>query len=203
MNKFAPLTADELAATPLVTPPMQHDGELVSPIPPDAPAAPAGISNTGTPTSVWEYPDANGGLAFEVIASIRRTASSSAALTLWRTAWLARMALEVVPAPRPLYNLDKLAASPEAPVVFCEGEKAADGAASVFPRSVCITSPGGSQSASKADWSKLAGRRVLIWPDADEPGAKYAQEVAAILHSLGCEVSITDAMALAARTPMA
>ena len=32
-------------------------------------------------------------------------------------------------------------------------------------------------------------------------GAKYASEVAAILHRLGCEVSITDAVALASMAP--
>ena len=41
----------------------------------------------------------------------------------------------------------------------------------------------------------------MIWPDADEPGEKYADEVAAILHGLGCEVSIIDAVALASMAP--
>jgi hypothetical protein len=54
--------------------------------------------------------------------------------------------------------------------------------ARVFPNCVCITSPGGSQAATKADWSPLVGRRVLVWPDADEPGAKYAATVAGNLH---------------------
>ena len=35
-----------------------------------------------------------------------------------------------------------------------------------------------------------AGRRVLIWPDNDEAGGKYAREVAAILTTVGCEVSL-------------
>jgi putative DNA primase/helicase len=95
----------------------------------------------------------------------------------------------------------RLAARSDAPVVICEGEKSADAAARVFPNCVCITSPGGSQAASKADWSPLEGRRVLVWPDADEPGAKYAATVAGNLHGLGCEVSIIDAMALASMAP--
>jgi putative DNA primase/helicase len=41
---------------------------------------------------------------------------------------------------------------------------------------------------------------VLIWPDADEAGSKYAHEVAAILHKQ-CEVSIIDAQALASLSP--
>jgi putative DNA primase/helicase len=86
-------------------------------------------------------------------------------------------------------------------VVICEGEKSADAAARVFPNCVCITSPNGSQSASKADWSPLHGRRVQIWPDADESGSTYAAEVAAILHPLDCQVSIIDASALASIDP--
>jgi hypothetical protein len=86
-------------------------------------------------------------------------------------------------------------------VVVCEGEKAVDSAALIFPKSVCITSAGGCNAAAKANFKPLAGRRVMIWPDADEPGEKYAGEVARVLHALGCEVSIIDAMALAGMSP--
>jgi hypothetical protein len=72
----------------------------------------------------------------------------------------------------------------------------------VFPSSVVITSPGGSKAADKADWSPLKGRRVLIWPDADEPGTDYANDVAALAVRAGAsEIRIVDAMALAARSP--
>ena len=90
---------------------------------------------------------------------------------------------------------------PKAPVVICEGEKAADAAAAIFPQSIVTTSSGGAGAAAKTDWSPLAGRRVLIWPDNDEAGPKYAREVAAILAALDCEVSIIDAKALAALDP--
>ena len=71
-----------------------------------------------------------------------------------------------------------------------EGEKAADAASRIFPDSVCVTSPGGSNAAGKCDWTPLKGRRVLIWPDADEPGAEYGRAVTGRLHDLGCEISI-------------
>ena len=79
--------------------------------------------------------------------------------------------------------------------------KSADAANSIFPCHVATTSPGGSNAADKADWSPLAKRRVIIWPDNDAAGAKYAREVAAILVGLGCEVSIIDAAALARLAP--
>jgi hypothetical protein len=62
---------------------------------------------------------------------------------------------------------------------------------------VVTTSSGGGQAATKTDWSPLAGRSVLIWPDNDEAGLKYAVAVATILIGLGCAVSIVDAAALA------
>jgi putative DNA primase/helicase len=85
--------------------------------------------------------------------------------------------------------------------VLPSGKQVADAAADVFPKSVCVTSPGGSQTADKADWTPLAGRRVLIWPDADEAGLKYASQVAAILRGQSCEISIIDAVALARLAP--
>ena len=101
-------------------------------------------------------------------------------------------------APRPLYGLDRIASRPDAPVIVCEGEKAADAAAKIFPDHAAVTSSGGSQAAAKSAWSPLSGRKVTIWPDNDESGANYANEVAAILNKLGCEVSVIDADALAA-----
>jgi hypothetical protein len=52
---------------------------------------------------------------------------------------------------------------PGASVVVCEGEKAADAAALIFPKSVCLTSAGGCKAEAKADFEPLAGRRVMIW----------------------------------------
>jgi putative DNA primase/helicase len=94
-------------------------------------------------------------------------------LSLWRDpSGSLRWHWKAVPAPRPLYGLDQIAAKPDAPIVLCEGD--VDAAARVFLNAVVTTSPDGAGAASKADWRPLAGRRVMIWPDADEPGAKYA-----------------------------
>lgn len=74
--------------------------------------------------------------------------------------------------PRPLYGLELLAARPSAPVLVVEGEKAADRARSLLPSYVVITWPGGSNGYAKVDWSPLKGRRVLLWPDADQAGVR-------------------------------
>lgn len=95
--------------------------------------------------------------------------------------------------PLPLFNLlDIIETPPNIPVVVAEGEKAAE-AISVagrmtteeLPRFVGTCSAGGSNAASKTDWSPLAGRVVVIWPDNDEPGLKYANEVKEILKRVG------------------
>jgi putative DNA primase/helicase len=114
-----------------------------------------------------------------------------------------RFAFKHQPSPRPLYGLPELRERPAASIVVVEGEKCADAAKIVFPSSVIITSPGGSNGALQADWTPLAGRRrVLIWPDLDAPGIKYATTVANILVDLGIsEVLIVDAQRLAEVDP--
>lgn len=84
-----------------------------------------------------------------------------------------------MPEPRPLYRLPELLARPNERVFVCEGEKAADAAASIGL--LATTSPHGCESAATADWSPLAGRDVVILPDNDLAGRRYAKEVAGIL----------------------
>lgn len=154
-------------------------GEIVMPVPDDAPPHPRAHATLGTPSRAWEYRDAAGRLLFLVCRfdlaggrkeirplSLRRLPSGRLD---WR--WLG------AEAPRPLYGLDRLAARPDAPVMICEGEKAADAAAVLFPDRVATTSPNGAKAADKADWSALAGRHCVLWRDADAAGEGYAAEV--------------------------
>src|SRR5262249_48210473 len=75
---------------------------------------------------------------------------------------------------RPLYRLPELLAEPNAAVIVCEGEKAADAAAALLLDHVVTTSMNGAQSPKKTDWSYLRGRVVTIWGDNDEAGRQYA-----------------------------
>ena len=84
------------------------------------------------------------------------------------------------PGPLPLYRIHELPL--DGAVFICEGEKATDVAR--FIGLAAITSAHGSSSASKSDWTALAGRDAVILPDADGPGANYARDVAAILATL-------------------
>ena len=84
--------------------------------------------------------------------------------------------------PLPLYVLPELLADPAATVYVTEGEKAADAARSLGL--AATTSAHGSASAAGSDWTPLAGRDVVLLPDHDEPGGKYARTVAKILVQL-------------------
>ena len=103
-----------------------------------------------------------------------------------------------LPRPRPLYGLDRLAVRPAAPVVVVEGEKSADAATSLLPEHVVVTSFGGGKVARLADWTALAGRHVVIWPDHDEPGQAYANDVVVMLAKLSPAAKATLAGSQAA-----
>lgn len=71
-------------------------------------------------------------------------------------------------------------------VVVAEGEKATKALARVgIP---AVSSIGGTGAAVETDWSPLAGMRVVVWRDNDEPGIEYQHRVGALLARLGCSV---------------
>lgn len=143
----------------------------------------------GVPAAWWGYKDAQGELLFYIA---RYDAPGGKQIVPW--AWSAttnRWVMRGWPPPRPLYGLDLLAARPDAPVMVVEGEKAADAAREMAGRTyVVVTWPNGAKAMDKADWTPLYGRKVLIWPDADEPGTNAGRRVAAILAPHCPEVKI-------------
>jgi putative DNA primase/helicase len=169
------------------------DGTSVSPAPADAPPVEAALHHfrLGQPTRHWIYRDAAGLVLMAVARWNLPTEKDPRAkeimpLSLWRLptgalAWR----WKGLPKPWPLYRLDELARRREATVVVCEGEKATDAAQQLLPEYVATTSSSGSKNARQADWSPLAGRRVLIWPDHDAPGLGYADGVRAGLLDAG------------------
>ncbi|QCE35372.1 hypothetical protein FAI40_08535 [Acetobacteraceae bacterium] len=85
------------------------------------------------------------------------------------------------PKKRVLFRLFELESpfSTDTPVLVCEGEKDALSAQKLFGGRYECTTSGGATSAKLVDWKALKFRNVLIWPDNDEAGKKYAQEVTA------------------------
>lgn len=92
--------------------------------------------------------------------------------------------------PRCLYGLDRLASMPDHPVLVCEGEKSADAAQKIFPTYACVTWSAGTANVAANDWSILAGRFVIIWPDNDEPGHKAAGTLRDILSPLAAHLDL-------------
>ena len=107
---------------------------LLLPVPANAPPMPETHFALGRPTVPWFYRDPAGAVLFAMFQFDKADGSKEfLPLTLWRDAQGLRWRWKSVPTPRPLYNLDKLATRPDAPVVICEGEKSADAAAADFP----------------------------------------------------------------------
>ena len=76
----------------------------------------------------------------------------------------------------------------QSPVVLCEGEKAADAVAAAGL--VAASYFGGTAGASKADYSSLAGRSVIIWPDDDQVGQKAAREAGLSLYPIAQSIKM-------------
>lgn len=133
----------------------------------------------GKPTTVHEYLDEYGVhvgsvLRWQLSPSNKEIRPISLHADGWR--------LEHMPTPRPLYRLPALSASTGDRVYVVEGEKCVEAAGELGL--LATTSSAGGNAAKQTDWSPLAGRDVVILPDADKAGRQYSDEVAAILLGL-------------------
>ena len=166
----------------------------IQPIPVEAMnKCPAKHRQHGVPSKVWIYRDAQSqpvmalyrfdlapdedGKPRKVFAPLTWCKRSDGQTTQWR--W------QGLPEPRPLLRLDELAERADAPVVLCEGEKAADAAAELIPDYVATCWPNGSNSWHKADLTPLKGRTVVLWPDNDASGKTCMDAIELKLIELG------------------
>lgn len=95
-----------------------------------------------------------------------------------------RWVIKAHPEPRPLLHLPELARLPDGAWVYVvEGETCVDAARSIG--FVATTSAGGSQAASKSDWTVMRGKVVVLLPDNDEAGEEYAADVARLCLAAG------------------
>ncbi|MDU8498161.1 DUF927 domain-containing protein [Pseudomonas syringae] len=196
-NKLADLlgvTADSAPTKPEPAKSKAPDWIAIQPIPAEAMnKCPVKHRQHGTPSKVWIYRDDQGqplmalyrfdlapdedGKPKKVFAPLTWCKRSDGETTQWR--W------QGLPEPRPLLRRDELALRADAPVVLCEGEKAADAAADLMPNHVATCWPNGSNSWHKADLTPLKGRDVLLWPDNDDSGKTCMEAVANKLREVG------------------
>ncbi len=152
-------------------------GATVLVAPKDAPAAPEKHGRKGKPSQRWAYLDTAGNPIGFACRFDAEHGKEVLPLTLWREGQELRWHWKAFSDPRPLYGLDRLARDLGAPVLVVEGEKTADAAQLLFPAFAVVTWPGGSKATAKVDWSPLLGRDVVMFPDADGPGRKAAEDV--------------------------
>lgn len=94
---------------------------------------------------------------------------------------------------KPLYRLPELLAD-ASPVCVVEGEACAD---ALVALGVIATTSGSADGADAADWSPLRGRYVVIWPDNDKAGERYAHAVTTKLRGIAASVEWIDLAPLA------
>lgn len=134
----------------------------------------------------WPYVDKTGrDVAFELRFNGPAGKKEFRLVSLHGTEWC----IKGPPGLRPLYRLAWVAAAPT--VIVTEGAKCAD----LVDREYDLwatTSMCGSKSPQLTDWTPLRGKRVIILPDNDAPGQRYALAVATILSGLQCDVRIVE-----------
>lgn len=181
------------------------------PVPDDAPVPPVAHTVRGRPAMQWRYCDQQGRLLGMVYRFVTSTGGKEVMPCVfaqhpdtgareWR--WMG------FPEPRPLYLTAPL--QDDAVVLVVEGEKCADAAhADLLAAADVMSWPGGGKAVDKADWSPLAGRKVILWADADaktypeahanagqikpaheQPGVSAMNKLAGILLGLGCKVKM-------------
>lgn len=148
-----------------------------------------------TPVATYDYYNQSGDLVFQVLRFEReRYGRREKVIRPWDPA---SRTFSIPEGTRPLYRLREFDRARY--IVVCEGEKAADAVTRASPALtvddeesiewgdakttlfIGTTSVGGASAARLTDWSPLAGKKVIIWPDADEPGQQYAQDVINLL----------------------
>jgi hypothetical protein len=184
---FAPLAPEELAA---IAAPAKAATPIV-PAPADAPPMRFRHPELREPTRVWRYHDAKDRLCgyacrWDFLDEHGKPDKVVLPVTFCdlgadRRAWRAKG----LPAPRPLLRLPELRARPASWVLVCEGEKAADAAAQLFPDMVATTPMHGAKSPHLSDWGPCAGRTVVISPDADEAGHQFGDAACALARTAG------------------
>lgn len=179
----------------------------VLPIPEGAPDAPVAHIKRGRPVATWDYLDQAG----KLLGHVYRFQTSDGGKEILPVVWARNPSTGEEDwrwmqwtEPRPMYGLHRL--QDGKPVLIVEGEKCADAAHKLLADQFCVLSwPGGGNAVGKVDWSPLARRKVLIWPDCDaqrhkdtkeilpeaeQPGIKAAERIAAALLELDAKVRI-------------
>ncbi len=196
---FQPLAAEEVAAVPPGADVHEVKPRPIVPVPAGAPAMQYRHPKRGAPSKAWAYLDAGGQVVGYVLRwdfTGRDGKPDKGILPVcycdldnggraWRAVGM--------PALRPLYRLPDVLGRAISRVLVCEGEKAADAAARLFPDLVATTTAGGTNAPHLTDLKHLRGRHVAVWPDNDKAGSEYAETVSRLCADSGAaSVAVVD-----------
>lgn len=166
----------------------QSDWAAIIPVPADAPPPPAAHYKHGRPAHIAQYLTRDGGLVGYIYRCDTETGKEIYPLTYCQNAmgrnewrWLS------FPKARPLYGAELL--NDGGRVLLVEGEGKCDAARRMLGDAMTVMAwPGGAKAVQHADWSMLAKRDVVIWPDADAPGITAAAAITIQLRHHGATV---------------
>jgi len=129
-------------------------------------------------TQSWNYYDENG----QVIVKVYR--SDPPGKKKVYKPFDVKQSKFAAPEIRPLYNIPEILESDK--VILVEGEKCAE---ALIEQGITATTTmsGANADVDKTDWSPLKGKHIIIWPDNDEAGNKYAKNAEKKLLEIGVE----------------
>ncbi|WP_353273378.1 AAA family ATPase [Wolbachia endosymbiont (group A) of Agelastica alni] len=127
-------------------------------------------------THSWNYYDENG----QVIVKVYR--SDPPGKKKVYKPFDVKQSKFAAPEIRPLYNIPEILKSDK--VILVEGEKCAE---ALIEQGIAATTTmsGANADVDKTDWSPLKGKNIIIWPDNDEAGNKYAKNAEKKLLEIG------------------
>lgn len=147
----------------------------------------------GFPQFIHKYCDSKGNPIFYIARYVNKESKKKTFTPYCYDSTTKTWVNRAYPEPRPLYNLHLLSSNPDAQVLIVEGETSADAVNRISDLSklFAMTWPNGSNSVSKTALSPLYGRKVVLWPDADEAGIKAMDYLAENLIQ-HCELKRVD-----------
>jgi hypothetical protein len=153
--------------------------------PETAPAPVLTHHELGKPSCHWTYRTREGRTAAIVVRFETAKGKETRPLTWCRdqhggTAWR----WKGPPDPRTIYGLPFT----EDFVVIVEGEKCAEAIRSAgLPATTWL---GGASAVAKSDWSPVAGKVAVIWPDNDEPGSRAKDALIVALGGIASQIKV-------------
>ena len=151
------------------------------------------MAEWGSPCGVWEYHNQSGRLVFVVCRYGEGDQKTYRPWTWDGARWIAKAYADG----RPLYNQKGLYELPNARVLVVEGEKCVEAAKKILGEwFVPVSWAGGAKAINKTVWAPLAGRHVVIWPDADPPGYKAALDIVDLIKTTALSINIVNTQEL-------